>query len=192
MAKRRISGVKGIYIAKLLTSGETPTWEEVKELPQFIDFSYTPVYGELQWYSNDSVELNRNNITGYELAFTLGSIEPEIDALISGATIDKKGVLVSTTNDTQSEFAVIVVLAQDGEAGKGTLSHVFYRTTLAKDEVSGETVTDSVTDSPVAFSGVAMPLNGKLMSSIDSFADGADTETIKGWTKKVYWEAPSE
>ena len=184
----RIAGVKSIHIAKIESydEGGKPVYGEVKELKQFISFSSTKNFSEMNWYSNDIVEETFKTVVDMELEIVLGKLDNETKALIMGSEYNDKGVLVEKADDAQAEFAVIVVLSQMGTTN-GTINQVFYRTKLTMDGLSAETKTDSVTDSQLTLTGRAIPLaDGRISCTIDSLDETADSEVVANWTKSVY------
>ena len=184
----RIAGVKSIHIAKIESYGENgkPVYGEIKELKQFISFSSTKNFSEMNWYSNDIVEETFKTVVDMELEIVLGKLDNETKALIMGSEYNSKGVLVEKADDAQAEFAVIVVLSQMG-ATNGTINQVFYRTKLSIDGLSAETKTDSITDSQLTLTGRAIPLaDGRISCTIDSLDETADSQVVANWTKSVY------
>ena len=184
----RIAGVKSIHIAKIESydEGGKPKNGEIKELKQFISFSSTKNFSEMNWYSNDIVEDTFKTVVDMELEIVLGKLDNETKGLIMGSQYTEKGVLVEKADDAQAEFAIIVVLSQMGTTN-GTINQVFYRTKLTMDGVSAETKTDSVTDSQLTLTGRAIPLsNGRISCTIDSLDSKADAQVIANWTKSVY------
>ena len=184
----RIAGVQYLGIAKIESYDENnlPVYGEVQEIRQFISFSSTKNFSEMNWYSNDIVEETFKNVVDIDVEIVLGKLSNEIKALIMGSTYTETGVMIEASNDAQQEFAVIVVLSQMGTTN-GTLNYVFYRTKLTLEGVEAETKTDSITDSQLTLSGKAIPLaNGRIASSIDSLDEKADETVITNWTKDVY------
>ena len=184
----RIAGVQYLGIAKIESYDESnlPVYGEVQEIRQFISFSSTKNFSEMNWYSNDIVEETFKNVVDIDIEIVLGKLSNELKALIMGSIYTEEGVMIEASNDAQQEFAVIVVLSQMGTTN-GTLNYVFYRTKLTLEGVEAETKTDSITDSQVTLSGKAIPLaNGRIASSIDSLDAKADDTVISNWTKTVY------
>ena len=184
----RIAGVQYLGIAKIESYDENnlPVYGDVQEIRQFISFSSTKNFSEMNWYSNDIVEETFKNVVDIDVEIVLGKLSNELKALIMGSTYTEKGVMVEASNDAQQEFAVIVVLSQMGTTN-GTLNYVFYRTKMTLEGIEAETKTDSITDSQVTLSGKAIPLaNGRIASSIDSLDANADAEVVANWTKSVY------
>ena len=184
----RIAGVQYLGIAKIESYDENnlPVYGDVQEIRQFISFSSTKNFSEMNWYSNDIVEETFKNVVDIDVEIVLGKLSNEIKALIMGSTYTEEGVMIEASNDAQQEFAVIVVLSQMGTVN-GTLNYVFYRTKLTLEGVEAETKTDSITDSQLTLSGKAIPLaNGRIASSIDSLDTKADSTVISNWTKSVY------
>ena len=184
----RIAGVQYLGIAKIESYDENnlPVYGDVQEIRQFISFSSTKNFSEMNWYSNDIVEETFKNVVDIDVEIVLGKLSNELKALIMGSTYTEQGVMVEASNDAQQEFAVIVVLSQMGTVN-GTLNYVFYRTKLTLEGVEAETKTDSITDSQLTLSGKAIPLaNGRIASSIDSLDAKADSTVITNWTKSVY------
>ena len=180
--------VQYLGIAKIESYNESnlPVYGEVQEIRQFISFSSTKNFSEMNWYSNDIVEETFKNVVDIDVEIVLGKLSNEVKSLIMGSTYTDKGVMVEASNDAQQEFAVIVVLSQMGTVN-GTLNYVFYRTKLTLEGVEAETKTDSITDSQLTLSGKAIPLaNGRIASSIDSLDAKADSTVISNWTKSVY------
>ena len=187
----RIAGVQYLGIARIDSYDENnlPVYGEVQEIRQFISFSSTKNFSEMNWYSNDIVEETFKNVVDIDIEIVLGKLSNEIKALIMGSTYTETGVMIEASNDAQQEFAVIVVLSQMGTTN-GTLNYVFYRTKLTLEGVEAETKTDSITDSQLTLSGKAIPLaNGRIASSIDSLDEKADETVITNWTKDVYMPA---
>ena len=180
--------VQYLGIAKIESYDENnlPVYGEVQEIRQFISFSSTKNFSEMNWYSNDIVEETFKNVVDIDVEIVLGKLSNELKALIMGSTYTDEGVMIEASNDAQQEFAVIVVLSQMGTVN-GTLNYVFYRTKLTLEGVEAETKTDSITDSQLTLSGKAIPLaNGRIASSIDSLDAKADSTIIANWTKSVY------
>ena len=184
----RIAGVQYLGVAKIESYNENnlPVYGEIQEIRQFISFSSTKNFSEMNWYSNDIVEETFKNVVDIDVEIVLGKLSNELKALFMGSTYTDKGVMVEASNDAQQEFAVIVVLSQMGTTN-GTLNYVFYRTKLTLEGIEAETKTDSITDSQVTLSGKAIPLaNGRIASSIDSLDKNADAQIVANWTKSVY------
>ena len=184
----RIAGVQYLGIAKIESYDENnlPVYGEVQEIRQFISFSSTKNFSEMNWYSNDIVEETFKNVVDIDVEIVLGKLSNEVKSLIMGSTYTEDGVMIEASNDAQQEFAVIVVLSQMGTTN-GTLSYVFYRTKMTLEDIEAETKTDSITDSQVTLSGKAIPLaNGRIASSIDSLDKNADAQVVANWTKSVY------
>ena len=184
----RIAGVQFLGIAKIESYDENnlPVYGDVQEIRQFISFSTTKNFSEMNWYSNDIVEETFKNVVDVDIEIVLGKLSNELKALIMGSTYTEKGVMVEASNDAQQEFAVIVVLSQMGTVN-GTLNYVFYRTKLTLEGIEAETKTDSITDSQLTLTGKAIPLsNGRIASSIDSLDAKADDTVVANWTTNVY------
>ena len=184
----RIAGVQYLGIAKIESYNESnlPVYGDIQEIRQFISFSSTKNFSEMNWYSNDIVEETFKNVVDIDVEIVLGKLSNEVKALIMGSTYTDEGVMIEASNDAQQEFAVVVVLSQMGTVN-GTLNYVFYRTKLTLEGVEAETKTDSITDSQLTLSGKAIPLaNGRIASSIDSLDSKADATVIENWTKQVY------
>ena len=184
----RIAGVQYLGIAKIESYDENnlPVYGDVQEIRQFISFSSTKNFSEMNWYSNDIVEETFKNVVDIDIEIVLGKLSNEVKALIMGSTYTEEGVMIEASNDAQQEFAVIVVLSQMGTVN-GTLNYVFYRTKLTLEGVEAETKTDSITDSQLTLSGKAIPLaNGRIASSIDSLDANADATIMAGWKNSVY------
>ena len=184
----RIAGVQYLGIAKIESYDESnlPVYGDVQEIRQFISFSSTKNFSEMNWYSNDIVEETFKNVVDIDVEIVLGKLSNEVKSLIMGSTYTEEGVMIEASNDAQQEFAVIVVLSQMGTVN-GTLNYVFYRTKLTLEGVEAETKTDSITDSQLTLSGKAIPLsNGRIASSIDSLDEKADDSIVSNWTKNVY------
>ena len=190
--QRRISGVKFIGIAPLTKDdGVTPTWGPVVEIPQFETFSGEKQYSSAEWYSNDQIEMSLKNITSVDFEITVGSLSNELKAMLTGATFDAtKGVLTEKSDDSQSEFALIVQFSQMSAGQSGTYNMVYYRCTLSVDNLEAETKTDSINTTSITITGKAIPLkNGSISSSIDSYEENADAAVISAWTSEVYYPA---
>ena len=184
----RIAGVKFLGIAPLsyALDGE-PTYGEVTEIKQFISFSGSKNFSEMNWYSNDVVEETFANVVDIDLEIVVGRLSAELRSQLMGSDYSQEnGVMVEKSDDAQQEFALIVVLSQMGTTN-GTVNQVYYRVKLTVDGYEAETKTDSITDSTVTITGKAIPLaDGRIVASIDSLDEHASEEIITNWTKSVY------
>lgn len=184
----RIAGVKYLGIAPLTyTVDGKPQWGTPVEIKQFVSFSGTKNFSEMNWYSNDVVEETFKGVVDIDLEIVVGRLSAELRSMLMGSEYDQEtGVMVEKSDDAQKEFGLIVVLSQMGTTN-GTVNQVYYRVKLTVDGYEAETKTDSVTDSPVTISGKAIPLSdGRIVSTIDSLDPNADPTVLANWKNAVY------
>ena len=184
----RIAGVKFLGIAPLTyDESGNPQYGEVTEIKQFISFSGSKNFSEMNWYSNDIVEETFANVVDIDLEIVVGRLSAKLRSTLMGSTYsESNGVMVEKSDDAQQEFALIVVLSQMGTTN-GTVNQVYYRVKLTVDGYEAETKTDSITDSTVTITGKAIPLaDGRSVASIDSLDEHASEDIITNWTKSVY------
>lgn len=184
----RIAGVKFLGIAPLTyDESGNPQYGAVTEIKQFVSFSGSKNFSEMNWYSNDVVEETFANVVDIDLEIVVGRLSAELRSRLMGSEYSQEnGVMVEKSDDAQQEFALIVVLSQMGTVN-GTVNQVYYRVKLTVDGYEAETKTDSITDSTVTITGKAIPLSdGRIVASIDSLDEHASEEIINNWTTAVY------
>ena len=72
----RIAGVQYLGIAKIESYNENnlPVYGDVQEIRQFISFSSTKNFSEMNWYSNDIVEETFKNVVDIDVEIVLGKL----------------------------------------------------------------------------------------------------------------------
>lgn len=185
---KRVAGVKKLAIAPLTYNNSTgvPEWGDVVEIPQFVSVSSSEEQETLQWYSNDGVEFMASNTSSVEIEIELGYLTNALRAMLTGATLDSKGVLIKKSDDVAPEYAVITQKTLLGNES-GVLDEVYYRVKFSIPDSEATTKTDSIEDSPITIVGTAVALSdGRIMASIDSTDVGVDTTVLNQWFSSVY------
>lgn len=185
---KRVAGVKRLAIAPLTYNEITgaPEWGEVTEIPQFMGVTSSEEQETLQWYSNDGVEFMASNTSSVELEVKLGYLTTKLKSLMTGATLDTKGVLIKKSDDIAPEYALLVQKTLLGNES-GVLNEVYYRVKFSIPESEATTKTDSIEDSPITVIGTAVALaDGRIMAAVDSTDTGIDTTVINNWFESVY------
>lgn len=183
----RIIGCRDLHVVPLVSDvvGGTPTYGTPVRVPSLINIGITDSVEQSKFYSDDSIEQAFSKTSGKDVTIELGYITNEIEALITGKTIDENGVLVQSDSDTPAEVAL---LFRAPKSKGGAFRYIcLYKGTLNRTESEYATQEDGVESSNVTLTGTFISLlsNGKMSAVADS--DDEDTnESVENWFTKVY------
>lgn len=122
-------------------------------------------------------------IVGLEdISITLRELSNELEAFIMGKKYEN-GKKVTSVSDSAPSLALLY--QQTNSDGTYT-NRVLYNCTLARDEVSNKTTTDSISFDSVKLSGKAIPLeDGNLDLIMESDDVDVDAEELANFFEKV-------
>lgn len=157
----RIVGLKNIHIAEKVPNG----YRAPVRLVGAKSFSTSNDVSETAFYSDDVMDHYSKDLKAIELEIELAYLTPEIEALITGKTLETAtGALVSKASDKQKSFAIIYEMTTLAEP----IRRVIYDCILSVDEKNSTTKTDGVEEQLVKLSGKAKPdANGVFDAVMD-------------------------
>lgn len=184
----RIIGCRDLHIAELVEDLAGQTLAKFKtpvRIPSLISISITDSVEQNKFFSDDSVEQAFSKTSSKEVTIELGYITNEIEALITGKTIDASGVLVQKSDDTPTEIALLFRAPKSKDGAFRYLC--LYKGTLTRNESEYATQEEGIESSNITLTGTFVPLlcNGKMASIADSNDTGTET-AIGEWFTKVY------
>ena len=123
-------------------------------------------YSESAYYADNIQEFSSKLLTSIDLTLEMSSnISPEIDAQITGKYFIN-GTAITSANTLPKPFAVAFEVKMDD----GNLRRfVYYKTIFTRENISNETVSDSVTAQVYTYNGKcgALLKNNSFMSVMD-------------------------
>lgn len=181
MAKRA-EGCRLLHIAKRTGTGALATYAAPIAVPGLEDIALTNNYAEGSAFSDNIQDTNVKKPSFIDISITLRELSNELEALIMGKQY-AGGKKVTSVNDSAPSIALLY--QQTNSDGTYT-NRVLYNCTLARDEVSNTTTTDSISYDSVKLSGKAIPLdNGNLDLTMESDDADVDAEELAKFFKEV-------
>lgn len=183
----RIIGCRDLHIAQLKTdptSGK-PTYMTPVRVPSLISISISDSVEQSKFYSDDSVEQSFSKTASKEVDIELGYLTNELEALITGKTLDEKGVLIQKGDDAPKELAI---LFRAPKSKDGAFRYMcLYKGTLARTESEYNTQEDAVESATVSLTGTFIQLlsTGQMAATADS-DDEKTAEAVTAWFTTVY------
>lgn len=184
----RIIGCRDLHIAKLtedVSDGVTAKYDAPVAVPSLVSMKIKDNVEQSKFFSDDTVEQTFSKTSGKEVTIELGYLSNELEALITGKTVDANGVLVQSGDDMPKEVAL---LFRAPKSSSGDFRYIcLYKGTLARTESEYNTQEEGVESSNVTLTGVFSPLisTGEMAAIADS-DDIGTTESIAAWFTTVY------
>lgn len=150
-------GVKDIHVAKLLTDEVSgATYETPVKLKGAMTIGMTPNVASGSLDADDQRWESHDSLTSYEIMMNLADLSAENEALLLGRELDSNGGVISTTEDTAPEFAVMFRAEQSQRAGGGYQYRVAYRVKFRPYDENYQTKGDNVDYQTPTITGTAM------------------------------------
>lgn len=181
MAKRA-EGCRLLHLAKLKNVSGVISYEALKKIEGLEDISLTNNYAEGSAFSDNIQDTSVKKPSFIDISITLRELSNELEAFIMGKSyVNGKKV----TSVTDSAPALALLYQQTNSDGTYT-NRVLYNCTLARDEVSNTTTTDSISYDSVKISGKAIPLpDGNLDLTMESDDPSVDAEELAKFFEEV-------
>lgn len=184
-------GLKNVHYAIVTettdsTTGEvTSSYGAVKAWPGSVSLSLDPNGDDTPFYADDGVYYMIGNNSGYTGSLDTALIPEDIHVNVLGETKDSNDVITETSDAVKKYIALMFEFALD-ESGR---RFMFYRCSLARPSVSGQTKADSieVQTEPVNITATPRPDDHAVKSYCDK-----DSAAYDGWYTSVYDGADSE
>lgn len=179
---KRPEGCRLANVAPMTITNSELAYGAYKPLLGLEEITATPVYAELQAYSDNQQDTNRKKLIAFDLSIVTRQSDPDLEALLMGQTY-AAGRKYASTNDVQAPVA----FAYQQTNSDGTYTNfVFYNVTFSRESIANTTTTDSVEFDRVTFVGRAIPLpTGELNLQIESDDAAAVPADLTNFFKKV-------
>lgn len=163
----------------------TLEFETVEEFARAQSMTITPVIVEDPVNSNDSVEDEGVEVTGFTLSIKTSAIKLETRAKMYGHTIDDNGGMIEQEGDKPKKFAI---LAKFPKSNGGAEYVAFYKCAAKPQTEEHETkknngVTRFFPTTEITCSKAA---NGLLRYVLDSDSETFNEAVANAWFEKVY------
>lgn len=174
---KKATGVCKLHFAKYTISEDgSVTYEAPKRIIDAEEITPTDKFAEGSNYADNKQNIYLSKITGADINIVLSSIDPEIEAALTGKAYDE-GDIETTVNDKSAGVAILFQKNYDD----GTYENiVYYNAKLRREDYGGKTEGENIDFTGVTILGQAMPLpNGKLKYAIHSDKVGENAEKKK-------------
>ena len=178
-------GLKNVHYAVVTettdstTGAVTSTYGTVKAWPGAVNISLDPSGDDAPFYADDGVYYTIGNNSGYSGTFESALIPEDVLTSVMGQDKDTNGVVTETTNDTKKYIALMFEFQMD-ESGR---RFVFYRCSLARPSVAGQTRADSTEVQTETANITATPRPDDQI--VKAYVD-KDGEAYDDWYEDVY------
>ena len=185
------TGLDKMYYAKISEDENgNETYSAPVKLAKAISAELSVELAEAILYADDSAAETVKEFKSGSLTLGIDDIGPEAAAALLGVTVDKNGVVVSTTEDISNEVAILFRAAK---ANGKYRYFVFYRVKFAIPSTSLATKNDSITFNTPSIVGTIMrrnkadskgrhPWKAEVTEGDNSVSDAV----INGWYEDVY------
>lgn len=174
-------GLTNVYYAKATYSGGAVTYGTPKRIPGGVSLSLTSDSSDNDFYA-DNIKYWRSSASqGYSGTLEMAKLTEEFCTDILGVTTDTNGVILETTSDTTSPFALIFQV--DGDQDEEM--RLLYYCTVTRPPMDANTMTDSTTPDTVTLDLTVSPRpdTGEIKASTGSTTA---TSVASAWTNAVY------
>jgi len=158
----RITGLKNLYVAKLNVDG---SYEAPIRLMGAKSVKTTNESSETAFYSDDTMDYYGTVLNAISLEIEMAYLTPEIEAMLTGKTINDVGGMVTGTGDQQATVAFMYEMS----TLQKPIRRCLYEVILSKDESEASTKTDSIEEKTIKLVGKAKPrVDGSFDLIMDS------------------------
>lgn len=178
-------GLKNVHYSIVTETTDTTTGEvtsaygTVKAWPGAVNISLDANGEDTPFYADDSVYYTVSSNTGYSGDFESALIPEDVLTEVLGQTKDTNGVVIETASDVKKYVALLFEFTMDESARR----FCFYRCSIARPSVSGQTKGESVevqTES-TTITVTPRPDDGAVKAFVDQSAAAYDN-----WYTSVY------
>ena len=181
MANKVNFGLSNVYYAKATESGGAISYGTPKHIPGAVSLSLSADSNANDFFA-DNIRYWRSSASqGYSGTIEFAKLTEDFRADILGETTDTNGVIMETTSDTNSPFALIFQVEGDVDEELRLL----YYCTVTRPPMNANTITDSTEPDTVTldFTASPRPDTGDIKASTGSTTA---TTVAAAWTASVY------
>ena len=182
MAENRVNfGITNVYYAKATYSGGAVTYGSTKRLSGAVSLSLSANSSDNTFYADNISYWKSSASQGYDGTLEMARLSEDFCKDILGVTVDTNGVILETTSDTTSPFALIFQVEGDEDEEMRLL----YYCTVTRPPLNANTMTDSTTPDTVTLDLTVSPRpdTGEIKASTGSTTA---TSVASAWTTAVY------
>lgn len=186
----KVVGAKRLgYALVQKNTSDSLTFGDVKFLARMKKISMAPSYAENELDSNDAVEEEGNEITGWTVTVDATGVKPETEAELYGHKMDANGGMIEKEGDQPPKIALLAELSMSKDANNTTNSKfvVLYCGAAKHPTEEGESKTKSgfTYSTPTIEFSFGKALNGLLKYSIRTDAENYNKEIGDTWFDAV-------
>lgn len=174
-------GLSNVYYAKATYSGGVVSYGTPKHIAGGVSLSLTADSTANDFYA-DNIKYWRSSASqGYTGTIEFAKLTEDFRKDILGETVDANGVIMETTQDTNSPFALIFQVEGDQDEEMRLL----YYCTVTRPPMNANTMTDTTDPDTVTldFTASPRPDTGEIKASTGSTTA---TTVASAWTTSVY------
>ena len=160
------------YDAK--TKKYTYDTEGIQAIPGAVNISLDPQGDTTDFYADNIAYFSQAANTGYQGDLEMALIPDWFRQKALGEVVDKNGVQVEKSDAVQKEFVMFFEI--NGDAAK--TRYVFYRNSIARPSVKGQTTENSITPATDSMTITAMPRENDHCTKGFIASDDAEHSTI--------------
>jgi len=183
MAENKVKfGLKNVHYAKKIVAGDgSISYETPVKVPGAVELSLDPRGDMIEFYADDILYYSASNNQGYEGTLTMALIPDAFKTVILGETLSADGVMLESTQDKGSDFALMFEFDGDKKAKR----HVLYNVTASRPGVNGTTKNDAPEPQTDELSFVASARESDYLVKANSTPTTNET-VYANWYQSVY------
>lgn len=174
MAKKVRYGLKSLYYAPITvsTSG-AETYGTPVAIPGAVNITLSPQGERSDFYADNSLYWTEQNNQGYEGSVEVALIPDSFKTAILGMRTDTKGMVVESSEDGSTRFALLWQFENDEAATR----YVLYNCTAERGEVDGNTTeaTKTPDTETINFTAVPSTADGYVKAYAEEGSDNYST-----------------
>ena len=174
-------GLSNCYYAKATYSGGTVSYGSCKKINGSVSLSLSADSSANDFYA-DNIKYWRSSASqGYTGTIEFAKLNEDFRKDILGETVDTNGVIMETSQDTNSPFALIFQIEGDEDEEMRLL----YYCTVTRPPMNANTMTDTTEPDTVTLDLTVSPRpdTGEIKASTGSTTA---TSVVSAWTTSVY------
>lgn len=146
-------GLKNVTLFEATDDGKTLTYGEPIKWPGASEITMEPVGEDYNGYFDDQLYISVSNSQGKSGKLTMAYLQPEIETLITGATIDENGGILEN-NENQGAH---VALAFEFSGDTNKVRHVLYNVSFSRPSDGSSARSDKLDAQTTELEFTAMP-----------------------------------
>ncbi|MBS6601300.1 MAG: phage tail protein [Clostridium sp.] len=171
MSKKAIGACNLHFATYTVAEDGSVTYNKPKRIIDAEEITPTDKFSEGSNYADNKQNIYISKITGADINIVLSSIDPEIEAILTGKSYDE-GEIETTVDDKSSGVAILYQRNFDDGSYENI---VYYNAKLRREDYGAKTEGENIDFTGVTILGQASPLpNGKIKYAIHSDKIGED------------------